>query len=253
MSRVYLEKNKFYVTDNDSQTIYQVASYDVENGSSQIKLNLVPYCIKDFVCPHLSGKKGFLPAYKSSEKLQVEILNVNLMTEGIKNCLKENGYEILKKEPIVKMYINDPSEEEIKNDLQKIGFELNLCNKTNTLELKSINDSVTDSQVARVYLHILLDSAQKEIESVENKITYIAELPTIAQMIIKEKAEHTFIETFGCIGNDERKMEFIEDTMCEKIKDIDSLITMNDIKEIINNSIKEKSKENKLQQTNNIR
>lgn len=239
MNRIYLEKNKLYVTNDYSKTIYQISSYEVENGLPYMKLNLVPYCIEDYIITKdFSMKHAYLPAYKSSEKLEVETLNVNFMTESIKDCIIENGYEILNKEPVVKLYINDPEEEEIITELGKLGFDLEFSNTKNIFELKSINDtSISYLKTAKHYLNTILMSALKETE--DKKLTYVADLPTIFQMIIKKKAEQTYMDTFSFTENiNESKLEFIENTMCEKISNIDLLVTMSDISDIVTNSIK---------------
>lgn len=239
MSIHYLDKNCIYVSNDNKKTIYQINSYESFDSLLYFNLHIEPYCIKDYINPDISNEIGYIPAYRSKHTIQSEILPVYFIRESVQEVLSQSGYEIVSKPPIIHLYINNPSEENIINELQNLNFKLCYSKEKHILEI--VNDSIdniTYTKIANTYFTTILKAAINIINESNKKITYVSQLPTISQYLIKHLSNDFFTETFD---NSKdlyiNKNEFLETIMAEKLSNINDIITIDELSSILKNSL----------------
>lgn len=94
---------------NEDNLIYEVKIGTMWDKSLDIKLNLI--CGWDYINPDCNDIQGYVPNNRFVEDVQTETEVCYYYEEGIKNCLIENGYEIIEKLP--KIYDCSIEDEEI--------------------------------------------------------------------------------------------------------------------------------------------
>ena len=96
----YLNEKSLYVI-NDDRLIYKVNEYDVYDG--YISLNYNRFIVSLSRLAHLNPDEndiqGYVEAINFIEDVQLESVVQYFLEEGLKECLIDNGFEILDKLP----------------------------------------------------------------------------------------------------------------------------------------------------------
>ena len=100
MSKTYLDSKKIYAK-NDNNLIYETQSINTYDGYDWLEINLVLVAGYDYINPDENDIQGYVKANKFIEDVQTETVIQYFLTEGMKDSLNDNGYEILDKLPII--------------------------------------------------------------------------------------------------------------------------------------------------------
>lgn len=95
----YLGDNAIYVK-NDDKLVYKVESVEIYDNYNSLRLNLKLVCGWDYVNPDYNDVQGWCPADRFIEDVQSEMEICYFLKESVKECLEDNGYEILEKNPL---------------------------------------------------------------------------------------------------------------------------------------------------------
>lgn len=96
--KVFL-RDKIYVKNEDN-LIYCLEYFEVYDKSNNFILNLNLVAGWDYINPDISNEQGYVPANRFVEDVQLESITCYFLTEGINECLEDNGYEILNAEDL---------------------------------------------------------------------------------------------------------------------------------------------------------
>ena len=94
----YLNEKSLYVI-NDDRLIYKVNEYDVYDGYISLNYNLELVAGYDYINPDENDIQGYVEAINFIEDVQLESVVQYFLEEGLKECLIDNGFEILDKLP----------------------------------------------------------------------------------------------------------------------------------------------------------
>lgn len=96
--RIYLEENKQIYAKDCNDFVYRITNGRME--SNYIVWDLELYCGWDYINPDKNDKQGYVSANRFIEEVQNDIVIQYFIKEGLKDCLIENGYELIEK-PII--------------------------------------------------------------------------------------------------------------------------------------------------------
>lgn len=91
----YLENHKFYVINDAENLVYKVGQYETFGNAEFISIELELVAGWDYVNPDYNDVQGWCPADRFVEDVQFEYVSQYFIAEGMKEALKENGYEVL--------------------------------------------------------------------------------------------------------------------------------------------------------------
>ncbi len=94
MSKIYLTNNEIYVK-TESNLIYKTESIEMYDCQSYLTVNLVLMAGYDYINSDENDIQGYVSASNFVESVQDETVIQYYMVESMKQCLIDNGYEIL--------------------------------------------------------------------------------------------------------------------------------------------------------------
>lgn len=96
----YLEEKSIYVK-NEDKMIYKIVSFEAYDGYTTLTYDLELVAGYDYIDPDNNDIQGYVSAEKFIEEVRTETVVQYFFEEGLKDCLEENGYEILDKLPTI--------------------------------------------------------------------------------------------------------------------------------------------------------
>ena len=92
--KTYLGSNEMTVVQDNLK--YQVKSFETYDGCSNATINLELIAGWDYINPDMSDVQGWCPPERFTEDVQDEYCVWSFLNESMKECLIDEGYEIIK-------------------------------------------------------------------------------------------------------------------------------------------------------------
>ncbi len=100
MSKVYLSDNEIYAKTK-GDLIYKTESMEMYDCQSYLTVNLELVAGYDYINPDDNNIQGYVSASNFVDEVQTETVVQYYMEESTKQCLIDNGYEILETLPTI--------------------------------------------------------------------------------------------------------------------------------------------------------
>lgn len=99
MSKVYLDNGLYVKTP--SNLIYKTESIEMYDSTSYLIINLILVAGYDYINTDENDIQGYVSASNFVDGVQEETVVQYFMVESMKQCLIDNGYEILDTLPMI--------------------------------------------------------------------------------------------------------------------------------------------------------